>query len=75
MGVHTTSSDPARGGRPEWPEGTAEHVSGEGIFVEELRRELDERGLSVRLGGETHALADHDEATQSQQITAALDDR
>src|SRR5947207_6160656 len=38
MGVTITSSDPARGGRPSWPEGTAEHVSGEGLFVEALRR-------------------------------------
>ena len=75
MGVHITSSDPARGGRPEWPDGTAEHIDGEGIFIEELRRELDERGLTVRLGAETHALADHDEATQEQRISSALDGR
>ena len=30
MGVTITSSDPLRGGRPEWPDGTAEHTSGEG---------------------------------------------
>ena len=38
MGVTITSSDPLRGGRPEWPDGTSEHVSGEGIFVEETRQ-------------------------------------
>ena len=45
MGVRVTSSDPARGGRPEWPEGTPELTSGEGIFVEELRLELERRGI------------------------------
>jgi predicted secreted protein len=75
MGVYITSSDPARGGRPEWPEGTAELTSGEGIFIEELRRELDRRGIAPRLGGETHALPDHDEATQRSRIESALDGR
>jgi predicted secreted protein len=73
MGVRITSSDPARGGLPEWPEGTAELTDGEGIFVEELRRELDSRGITPRLGGETHALPGHDEAVQQAQIESALE--
>jgi predicted secreted protein len=73
MGVRITSSDPARGGRPEWPDGTAELTSGEGIFIEELRLELDRRGIVPRLAGETHALPDHDEATQARRIESALD--
>jgi predicted secreted protein len=73
MGVRITSSDPARGGLPEWPEGTAELTDGEGIFVEELRRELTSRGIGPRLGGETHALPDHDEDSQRARISAALD--
>jgi hypothetical protein len=73
MGVFITSSDPARGGRPEWPEGTAEHVSGDGIFIEELRRELASRGITARLGGETHALAGHNEPGQRARLEAALD--
>src|SRR5258708_12185017 len=64
MGVHITSSDPARGGLPEWAEGTAELTSGEGIFVEELREELGRRGIVPGLGGETHALPDHHQPTQ-----------
>jgi predicted secreted protein len=75
MGVHITSSDPARGGRPEWPEGTAELTSGEGIFIEELRQELGRRGIVPGLGGETHALPDHDEATQRTRLESVLDDR
>jgi predicted secreted protein len=74
MGVWITSSDPARGGQPEWPEGTAEHTSGDGIFIEELRRELGSRGITPRVSGETHALPDHDEAAQRARISAALDD-
>ncbi len=73
MGVHITSSDPARGGQPEWPEGTGEHTSGEGIFIEELRLELGRRGITPRLGAETHALADHDERTQRERLAATLD--
>jgi predicted secreted protein len=74
MGVTITSSDPTRGGRPEWPEGTSEQVSGEGIFVEELRRELASRGIGFpRVAGETHAIPGHDEAVQAAAVSAALD--
>src|SRR6266851_2492343 len=74
MGVRITSSDPERGGRPRWPEGTPEHTDGEGIFIEELRRELNNRGIGFpRVAGETHALADHDEAAQRAALEATLD--
>jgi predicted secreted protein len=75
MGVHITSSDPARGGLPEWPAGTAELTSGEGIFIEELRAELGRRGIAAGLGGETHALPDHDVQTQRTQLESLLDSR
>jgi predicted secreted protein len=74
MGVHITSSDPARGGLPEWPEGASELTGGEGIFIEELRAELGRRGIAVGLGGETHALPDHDERTQRTRLEVLLDD-
>jgi predicted secreted protein len=74
MGVTITSSDPDRGGRPDWPDGTSEHVGGEGIFVEELRRELASRGIGFpRVAGETHAIPGHDEAVQAAAVAAALD--
>jgi hypothetical protein len=74
MGVTITSSDPLRGGRPQWPDGTAEHISGEGIFVEEIRAALARRGINYpRVAGETHALASHDEATQRAAIESVLD--
>jgi predicted secreted protein len=75
MGVHITSSDPARGGRPEWPEGTSELIGGEGIFIEELRQELGRRCIVPGLGGETHALPGHDELTQRTQLESLLDGR
>jgi predicted secreted protein len=74
MGVHITSSDPTRGGLPEWPAGTSELTSGEGIFIEELRAELGRREIAVGLGGETHALPDHDELTQRTGLELLLDD-
>ena len=64
MGVTSPARTRPAAGSPEWPEGTGEHISGEGIFVEELRLELARRGIAPRLGGETHALADHDERPQ-----------
>src|SRR5437660_614410 len=45
MGVHVTSSDPDRCGRPEWPEGSPELSPGTGIFMEELEAELCDRGI------------------------------
>jgi predicted secreted protein len=74
MGVRITSSDPARGGQPEWPEGSSELTNGEGIFIEELRAELDRRGIAAGLGGETHALPDHDELTQRTRLEFLLAD-
>ena len=74
MGVTVTSSDPLRGGRPEWPDGTAEHISGEGIFVEEIRKALAKRGIGFPgVAGETHALAGHDEAAQRAGLESALE--
>jgi len=63
MGVHVTSSDSGRGGRPEWPEGAGELSPGSGIFIEELAAELAGRGVPMpRATGITHQLPDHDAA-------------
>jgi predicted secreted protein len=76
MGVTITSSDPERGGRPEWPDGSPELVSGEGIFVEELRAALEGRGIGFpRVAGETHAIPGHDETAQRARLEAVLEDR
>ena len=50
MGVSITSSDPLRGGRPEWPDGAPELTSGEGIFIEELRAGTAAGGESAAPG-------------------------
>lgn len=74
MGVTVTSSDPAVGGKPEWPAPFSEHISGEGIYIEELRAELASRGIPFpRAAGETHALPGHDEAAQRAALEATLD--
>ena len=73
MGVHVTSSDPARGGRPEWPEGTAELSPGSGIFIEELTAELAERGVETpRRMGVSHQLPDHETASERATLHALM---
>ncbi len=72
MGIRITSSDPAVGGKPAWPDASAELAPGEGIFVEELRAELASRGLHPRVAGETHALPGHDEASQRAGLETTL---
>ncbi len=71
MGVHVTSSDPARHGRPEWPDGADELSPGSGIFIEELEAELRERGVQMpRATGITHQLPGHDPAVERAALTA-----
>lgn len=73
MGVCVTSSDPARGGRPEWPDGAPELTDGQGIFIEELRLELERRGLGFpRSAGCTHPLASHDPLAERAGLTRVL---
>lgn len=73
MGVCITSSDPERGGRPTWPDGSDELAEGQGIFVEELRDELAARGIAApRVTGITHQLPNHDEARERARLHAFL---
>ena len=74
MGVHITSSDPARRGRPEWPEGSDELAPGRGIFFEEIAAELAARGVAApRAMGITHQLPDHDPAADRGALAALMD--
>jgi predicted secreted protein len=73
MGATITSSDPERGGRPAWPDGSPELTGGEGIFVEELHAELDRRGLVFRVAGERHAIPGFDEADQRARLESVLE--
>jgi predicted secreted protein len=71
MGVHVTSSDPTRHGRPEWPDGADELSPGSGIFIEELEAELRGRGVAMpRATGITHQLPDHDPGAERAALTA-----
>ena len=73
MGVTITSSDPERGGRPAWPDGTPELTGGEGIFIEELHNELARRGITFRVAGERHAIPGFTEADQRARLESVLE--
>ena len=74
MGVHITSSDPNRGGRPEWPDGAEELSPGSGIFMEELTAELADRGITApRRMGISHQLPDFDPAAERAELAALMD--
>jgi hypothetical protein len=62
-----------RAGLPEWPDGSEELAPGEGIYMEELRRELATRGLpDPRVIGITHQLPDHNQRTERARLEAFL---
>jgi predicted secreted protein len=76
MGVRITSSDPGRGGKPEWPDGAPELAPGQGIFLEELRAALARRGVeALRSFGLTEALPDHEPEVERAELTAFLEER
>ena len=71
MGVRVTSSDPARVGRPDWPEGASELTPGRGILIEELLAELAERGAKApRVIGIRHTLPDYDRDAERAELRA-----
>lgn len=72
MGVCVTSSDPGYGGRPSWPDGAPELTEGEGIYMEELRRELEARGIRPPRVGMTTPLPDHDPAAERAALASLL---
>jgi predicted secreted protein len=73
LGVHITSSDPERGGRPQWPDGAPELTAGSGILTEELLRELAERELPApRAIGIEHQLPGFDAGAEREQLVAFL---
>ena len=74
MGVHITSSDPTRGGRPEWPEGSGELSAGAGIYMEELTAVLADRGIDApRAMGISHQLHDHDPAAERARLASLME--
>ena len=76
MGVHITSSDPERGGRPKWADGSDELAPGRGILIEEIVAELAERGIEApRAAGVTHPLPDHDPEAERATLRHLIGDR
>ena len=74
MGVRVTSSDPARGGRPQWADGAPELAPGQGIFFEELRNALAARGVEApRSIGLTEALPDHTPGSERAELSEFLE--
>lgn len=74
LGIHITSSDPGRGGMPKPPTLYEDQQPGEGIFVEELRKELTCRNISFpRAAAETVDLPGHDVVVQRIQLERALE--
>jgi predicted secreted protein len=72
MGTYFTSSDPARGGRPEPPEPYTDLVPGKGIFMEELCARLDRQNIVARLGSEGCDLPEHDRTKVHARLESTL---
>jgi predicted secreted protein len=74
MGVRVTSSDPLRGGRPEWPEEPTDLASGPGILIEELLAALARRGAPTpRVTAVTHELPGHEPQAERAELAAFLE--
>jgi predicted secreted protein len=73
MGVDFTPSAPHWGGKPDIGEDDSTLVRGDGIFIEELKAELEERGLPVpRSTGIRHWFAEYDPDEELRRLEAIL---
>jgi hypothetical protein len=73
MGVDFTPSASHWAGKPDIVEDDSTLVRGDGIFVEELKAELEERGLPVpRSTGIRHWFADYDPDEELQRLEMIL---
>jgi len=73
MGVDFTPSAPHWSGQPNIVEDDSTLVRGDGIFIEELKAELAERGLpEPRSTGIRHWFADYDPDEELQRVGALL---
>ncbi len=74
LGVDFTPTAPGWGGEPNIGEDETKLVPGNGIFLEELRAELDERGLPMpRRTGIRHWFADYDPEEERARLVALLE--
>jgi predicted secreted protein len=73
MGVSFTPSAPHWGGRPDRVEDDSRLVPGDGIFVEELQAELEERGFELpRSTGIRHWFPDYDPEEERRRLEELL---
>ena len=73
MGVDFTPSAPHWSGKPDIGEDDSTLIRGDGIFLEELEAELDERGLPMpRSTGIRHWFADYDADEERGRLVALL---
>jgi predicted secreted protein len=73
MGVDHTVSAPTWAGRPAVSEEDSAYVPGDGIFVQELAAELEQRGLPVpRSTGIRHWFPDYDPAEERRRLEELL---
>jgi hypothetical protein len=74
LGVDYQPSSPTWGGEPNIGDDDTVLVAGEGIFLEELRAELDARGLPMpRRTGIRHWFPDYDETEERARLLALLE--
>jgi predicted secreted protein len=74
MGVDFTPSAPHWSGKPDVGEDDSTLVRGDGIFLEELQLELEERGLPMpRATGIRHWFADYDPEEERRRLEALLE--
>jgi len=74
MGVRVTSTDPVRGGRPQWPDEATDLAPGPGILIEELQAALARRGVQApRATAVTHELPDHEPEAERADFVALLE--
>jgi hypothetical protein len=73
MGVDFTPSAPHWAGKPDIGEDDSTLVRGDGIYIEELRAELAERGLPMpRTTGIRHWFCDYDPEEERQRLVRLL---
>jgi predicted secreted protein len=75
MGVDFTPSAPTWGGKPQIDDGAYDstYVRGDGVFIDELRAVLEERGLPMpRSTGIRHWFPDYDADEERQRLEALL---
>ncbi len=73
MGIDFTPSAPHWAGKPDIIEDDSALVRGDGIFIEELKAELAERGLpEPRSTGIRHWFADYDPEEELRRLEALL---